>query len=89
MRQQKIAPIVIGLGVWLGVVALLTISTGSSAIPGSAYAQADTRAINAVRVESNRPGELSVSWDPPTETPSDYRVIWARVGEKFLSWSDS
>ena len=58
-------------------------------VPQSAYAQADTRAINAVRVESNRPGELSVSWDPPTETPSDYRIIWARVGEKFLSWSDS
>ena len=53
------------------------------------FAQEDTRAIGAVQLESNQPGELHVSWDPPTDTPRDYRIIWARVGEDFLSWTDS
>ena len=54
-----------------------------------ANAQEDTRAIVTIRVESTQPGELSVSWDPPTDQPHDYRISWARVGEDFLTWTDS
>ena len=42
-----------------------------------------------MRVESNQPGVLTVSWDAPTDTPIDYRISWARVGENFLTWTDS
>ena len=48
-----------------------------------ANAQEDTRAIVTIRVESTQPGELSVSWEPPTDQPHDYRISWARVGEDF------
>ena len=53
------------------------------------FAQEDTRAIGAVQLESNQPGELHVSWDPPTDTPRDYRIRWARDGENFLTWTDT
>ena len=53
-----------------------------------AYAQEDTRAIVTISIESDQPGELSVSWDPPTDSPHDYRISWARVGEEFLTWTD-
>ena len=46
------------------------------------------RAIGAVRLVSSQPGELEVSWDAPAETPRDYRISWARVGESFLTWTD-
>ena len=52
-------------------------------------AQEDARVIGSVRIESTQPGELVVSWDPPASTPGDYRLSWARVGENFLTWTDS
>ena len=36
----------------------------------------DPLAIAAVRVESNLPGVLEVSWDAPADTPRDYRISW-------------
>ena len=30
-----------------------------------------------------------MSWDAPTETPRDYRISWARVGDNFLTWTDT
>ena len=53
------------------------------------FAQEDTKAIGAVQVASSQPGVLDVSWDAPTDTPRDYRINWARVGENFPTWTDS
>ena len=53
------------------------------------YAQEDTKAIGAVQLESNRPGALEVSWDPPTETPRDYRISWAHADQDYPSRQDS
>ena len=53
-----------------------------------ASAQDDTKAVNTVRAESTEPGKLQVSWDAPTNTPRDYRISWARVGENFKTWTD-
>ena len=53
------------------------------------HAQEDTKAIGTVRVESNQPGQLQVSWGAPTDTPRDYRIMWARVDEDFLTWTDT
>ena len=60
-----------------------------TATPTSTLTQEDAKAIGAVHLESNQPGELKVSWDAPTDTPRDYRVSWARVNEDFLTWTDS
>ena len=87
MRQRRrTLPFLIALGIWLVMSVLLTVSPASSGLLGSAYAQTDSRAIGAVRVESNQPGELAVSWDAPAETPNDYRIAWARVGDDFPTW---
>ena len=87
MRQRKRrTTALIGLGIWLVMTVLLTVSPAPSGLLGSAYAQTDSRAIGAVRVESNQPGELAVSWDAPAETPNDYRIAWARVDDDFPTW---
>ena len=49
----------------------------------------NNRAIAAVRMSSNHPGELHVSWDTPSETPVDYRISWAPIDENFKTWTDS
>ena len=54
----------------------------------SSAATGNSREIASVRLVSNQPGVLEVSWDAPSETPKDYRVSWARVGESFLTWTD-
>ena len=40
-------------------------------------------AINSLTLTSNQPGVLLVSWDAPTDTPDDYRIVWAKTGEAF------
>lgn len=47
------------------------------------------RDVGAVRLTSNQPGVLEASWDLPEEAPDDYRIRWARVGESYLTWTDS
>ena len=64
-------------------------ATSTATATPTPAATVDSRGIAAVRVESNQPGELAVSWDPPTESPRDYRVMWARVGESFPSYRDN
>ena len=51
--------------------------------------QAINRDVGAVRLTSNQPGLLNASWDVPEEAPDDYRIKWARVGESYLTWTDS
>ena len=77
----------IGLGVWLLAIFLI-VSTAPPSILGSVSAQENNRAIHGLRLESSQPGVLEVSWDAPTESPRDYRVNWARVGENFPTWTD-
>ena len=48
----------------------------------------NSREIASVRLVSNQPGVLEVSWNAPSETPKDYRLSWAKVGESFLTWTD-
>ena len=38
-------------------------------------------------LSSDEPGTLDISWDEPTPAPDDYRVVWARTGEQFASWT--
>ena len=68
--------------------ATATPTATATATPTATATQANSRAVAALRAVSNQPGQLEVSWDAPSETPADYRVIWARVGENFPSWRD-
>ena len=43
-------------------------------------------AITGLTLSSDAPGELVVSWDMPSPTPTDYRVDWAKSGEDYRSW---
>ena len=54
----------------------------------STPAPVDSRAVIGVDAVSNRAGELSVSWNAPSETPVDYRISWAPIDENFKTWTD-
>ena len=88
LRQKQVKLALIVLGVWLMLAALFAALPSLSALLGTVYVQENSRGIGVVRVESNQPGVLEISWDAPAETPLDYRVIWARVGESFPSRPD-
>ena len=45
-------------------------------------------AINGLTLSSDSPGTLTVSWDTPSPTPSDYRVRWAQAESDYPSWKD-
>ena len=88
LRQEQVMRALTGLAVSLVMVALLTVSIAPPALLRTAYAQENSQAVGAVRVESNQPGELQLSWDAPTEAPLDYHINWARADEEFPSGSD-
>ena len=39
-----------------------------------------------LQLVSSVPGELTISWDLPDPSPSDYRIMWAEEGLEFLSY---
>ena len=47
------------------------------------------RDIGTVTLSSTTSGTIQVSWDAPDEEPANYRVMWAKVGEPYLTWTDS
>ena len=46
------------------------------------------RDIGGITLTSTGPGVIEASWEAPTETPADYRIAWAKVGEPYLTWTD-
>ena len=46
------------------------------------------RYIGEITLTSTGPGVIEASWEAPTETPADYRMAWAKVGEPYLTWTD-
>ena len=45
-------------------------------------------AISGLALLSDEPGSLSIAWNAPDLAPTDYRVVWAPVGDGFPSWKD-
>ena len=88
LRQKQIKLALIVLGVWLMLAALLTALPSISALLNSVNGPDNNRTLSVIRVESGQPGVLEISWDVPAETPIDYRVSWAPVGEDFPSGRD-
>ena len=46
------------------------------------------RDIGEITLTSTGPEVIEASWEAPTETPADYRIAWAKVGEPYLTWTD-
>ena len=76
-----------------GIIAITTLAVLAAVIATLAFsnftaqAQEPAGSINNKLVSSPNPGQLVVTWDPPTETPTDYRVRWAPANQDYLSYS--
>ena len=46
------------------------------------------RDIGTITLISAQPGTIQASWEAPSETPADYRIAWAKVGESIKTWTD-
>ena len=68
------------LAVLVGVITTLALSSFT------AEAQGTRGAIANLQLTSTSAGELTVSWDAASPTPTDYRVDWAKSGEDYKSW---
>ena len=42
--------------------------------------------VTGVTVTSPNPGQLSISWDTPSDAPDDYRVTWKKSSGKWASY---
>ena len=42
--------------------------------------------VTGLTLSSDAPGSLTIEWNTPSPSPSDYRVNWARAGQGWLSW---
>ena len=59
----------------------------SNEVTASVSAAAPVRGAFAnLQLVSSVPGELTISWDLPDPSPSDYRIMWAEEGLEFLSY---
>ena len=63
-------------GMWVALVAL-TVLIATAAFANQLFAQSDRGTIPQLSLTSDAPGELTISWSMPSETPSDYRISWA------------
>ena len=59
-------------------------------VPPTATKTVGFRAIPFVYAFSppDGPSQIDMSWTAPSETPHDYRINWAKVGESFPTWTD-
>ena len=48
----------------------------------------DPRGISGLTLISTQSGTIQATWNAPNETPRDYRISWAKVGEQFLTWTN-
>ena len=53
------------------------------------HAQDDQGAISGLVLSSPDPGQMVIAWNPPNQTPTDYRVRWAPSEEDYLSFSEA
>jgi len=44
------------------------------------------RTVTGLILSSDEPGSLTIEWNTPSPSPSDYRVNWAQAGHGWLSW---
>ena len=79
-------------GLTLGALLLLTTAlVAGSTILGGGMVQADPvpGEVTNLILSSDAPGELTITWNAPSDAPADYRVAWARDDLSYLSWDAS
>ena len=79
----KISSSIITIGTLAVLAAVITTLALSSF---TAEAQGDPGAVANLQLTSTSAGELTVSWDAASPTPTDYRVDWAKSSEDYTSW---
>jgi hypothetical protein len=45
--------------------------------------------VGGLSLSSDAAGELSVTWEAVSPAPTDYRLVWAKVGERFVSYKSA
>ena len=71
-------------------VALIAGLAGLAGLRGG-LVEADTvpGEVTNLRLSSDTPGALTITWDAPSSAPADYRIAWARDDLSWLSWNAS
>ncbi len=59
----------------------------SAAVSATTPAAPQQATVPDLRLSSTAAGQLTISWDKPQPTPSDYRIIWAKQGLDFPSYT--
>jgi hypothetical protein len=70
-------------------IAGLLLATLLAAGQAPGWARAADREVTGLSLSSDTPGTLQITWDASSPSPSDYRVIWAKDGERFKGWRSS
>ena len=71
----------------LALVAALLLAVPLLFHAGSPVHAAD-KDVSGVTVTSPNPGQLSISWDTPSDAPDDYRVTWKKSSGKWPSYKN-
>ena len=75
-----------------GIIAITTLAVLAAVITTlalssfTAEAQGNSGAVANLQLTSTSAGELTVSWNAASPTPTDYRIDWAKSGEDYKSW---
>ena len=59
----------------------------STAVSATTPAAPQQATVPDLRLSSTAAGQLTISWDAPDPTPSDYRILWAKQGLDFPSYT--
>ena len=70
------------------LVALLSVAETVPIAVATGDDQNDPDAVTNLRLSSESPGELTLSWAAPASAPSDYRLSWAEQSLAYLSYRD-
>ena len=76
MNKSRIAFIAGFVTIYMLIMAPLIMAQGGTDVTG-------------LNLSSNSSGMLEISWTTPSESPKDYRVMWARADSPYLSYRES
>ena len=83
MAHRSPLKVILAVLMSLVLIVVMLISVAGPFSERNVYAQEDNRSIPSLRLASNQPGVIEVSWDSPAESPQEYRVVWALASESF------
>jgi hypothetical protein len=78
--RYRLPALITALAVVVTAVVMLLVSTVNAQ---------SNRTVEDLTLASAEPGQLTISWSTPGDSPTDYRIMWARDDLEFPSWRDS